>query len=319
MKKLLKKNAGTAEIVGTVLFLVILFFFFSNVFLWHNQVTREMDQIVAEKTNSAVRMEITTVPGPLVAGDEQPYPIGYRDAQGLHEMLVKGGFSLIVNYTFHTAMDTPENKTLIADLRLRVHASFTEVGSTEPCFVQILDYNQNAWVNTGLMVTSGYIWSNATISAPNNYIDGVGNVTIRIVDASTLLGYNDTQSSGTLNVNRTEICVDLVALEVTNLGGSDTILSRIWIVNAIQTQGVQADHVFADLNGTAPNDILVAGGSARMIMLSNETQLTPEGSISVTDNAGILTVNYAPPNGQTVLFRVLTTLGNTAACSCSFP
>jgi hypothetical protein len=120
-------------------------------------------------------------------------------------------------------------------------------------------------------------------------------------------------------VDHTEVCADSVAFEVTNLGGSDTILSRILIVNATQTQDVQDDHMFADLNGTTSNDVLVAGGSTRMIMLSNETQLTSEGSISVTDNAGILTVNYAPPAGQTVIFRVLTTLGNTAACSYSFP
>jgi hypothetical protein len=319
LKKLLRNRSGTAEIVGTVLFLVILFFFFSNVFLWHNQVAREMDQVVADKTNSAVRMETTAVPGPHVAGDEQPGMVGLRDYQGLHEVLLNGRFSLIVNYTFHTTMDMSEKKTLIADLRLSVHASFTKENSTEPCFVQVLDCNQNAWVDTGLMVTNGYRWSNATLFTPNNYIDGEGNVTIRILDASTELGYNDTQSSGILNVDYAEVCADSVALEVSDLGGSDTILSRIWIVTATQTQGVQANHVFADLNGTAPNDILVAGGSTRTIMLSNETQLTPEGSISVTDNAGILTVKYAPPAGQTVMFRVLTTLGNTAACSYSFP
>lgn len=318
MKKLLRNRSGTAEIVGTVLFLVILFFFFSNVFLWHNQVTREMDQVVADKTNSPVRIETTTVTGTPVAGDEQPDTIGQRDYQGLHEVLLNGRFSLIVNYTFHTTMDTPENRTLVADLRLSVHASFTKESSTEPCFVQVLDCNQNAWVDTGLIVTNGYRWSNATLSAPRNYIDGEGNVIIRILDASTELGYNDTQFSGILKMDYAEVCADLVALEVTNLGGSDTILSRIWIISATQTHDVQADHMFADLNGTAPNDILVAGGSARTIMLSNETQLTPEGSISVTDNAGTLTVNYALPAGQTVIFRVLTTLGNTAACSVDF-
>ena len=55
--KLLKNKKATAEIVGTALFLVILFFFFTNVFLWHDRETREMDQVTADKMNSAVRIE----------------------------------------------------------------------------------------------------------------------------------------------------------------------------------------------------------------------------------------------------------------------
>lgn len=53
-----RDKKGTAEIVGTTLFLVILFFFFSNVFLWHDQTTRMMDQLIADKMNSAVRLEV---------------------------------------------------------------------------------------------------------------------------------------------------------------------------------------------------------------------------------------------------------------------
>jgi hypothetical protein len=316
MKKLLKNRSGTAEIVGTVLFLVILFFFFSNIFLWHNQVTREMDQVVADKTNSVVRIDTTVVPGTPVTGDPQ-IEFGGSDYQGLREVLLNDRFSLIVNYTFPTTIDTPQQRRLIADLRLSLHARFEDV-FTEPCFVQILDYNQNAWMDTGLMVMNEFRWSNATLSLPSNYIDEGGSVKIRIVDASTQLGYpNDTQS-GILTIDHAEVCADSIALEVTNLGGSDTTLSRIWIVNATQTANAQTDHVYADLNGTAPSDTLVAGGSMRTIMLSNQTKLASEGSILVTDNSGNFTLNYAPPAGQ-VIFRVLTTLGNTAACSYNFP
>ena len=53
----MKNKKGASEIVGTALFLVILFFFFSNVFLWHDQVTRDMDQVLSDKMNSAVKVE----------------------------------------------------------------------------------------------------------------------------------------------------------------------------------------------------------------------------------------------------------------------
>jgi hypothetical protein len=56
-KKFLKSKKGAAEIVGTMMFLVILFFFFSNVFLWHNLVEREIGQVEANKMNSAVTIE----------------------------------------------------------------------------------------------------------------------------------------------------------------------------------------------------------------------------------------------------------------------
>ncbi|NIM45036.1 MAG: hypothetical protein GTO54_05295, partial [Nitrososphaeria archaeon] len=56
-KNVWKNRKGTAEIVGTVLFLVILLFFFGNVFLWNNQVTSEINQVVWRKTNSPMKIE----------------------------------------------------------------------------------------------------------------------------------------------------------------------------------------------------------------------------------------------------------------------
>ena len=44
---------------------MILFFFFSNVFLFHNRVSREMDQVIADKMNSAVLLETTSGSGNL--------------------------------------------------------------------------------------------------------------------------------------------------------------------------------------------------------------------------------------------------------------
>jgi hypothetical protein len=60
LRRFLKDEKGASEIVGTALFLVILFFFFSNVFLWHNQIASQMDQVVADRMNSGIRMDVSS-------------------------------------------------------------------------------------------------------------------------------------------------------------------------------------------------------------------------------------------------------------------
>jgi hypothetical protein len=59
MKKLWNNQRGTAEIVGTVLFLVILLFFFSNVFLWYNNVSSQMNLVMSDKLNALVSLDST--------------------------------------------------------------------------------------------------------------------------------------------------------------------------------------------------------------------------------------------------------------------
>ncbi|WGM90564.1 MAG: hypothetical protein NUK63_05430 [Candidatus Bathyarchaeum tardum] len=65
VKKLQKKlsmfkncRKGTAEVVGTVLFLVIVFFVFTNIYLWHDTATREMNTIHFEKMNSPLSVRL---------------------------------------------------------------------------------------------------------------------------------------------------------------------------------------------------------------------------------------------------------------------
>jgi len=61
LSRLLRSRSGTAEIVGTVMFLVILLLFFSNVFLWHDQATRDMDAVILDRVNSHVSIEILSM------------------------------------------------------------------------------------------------------------------------------------------------------------------------------------------------------------------------------------------------------------------
>jgi hypothetical protein len=53
-KKLLRNRKGTAEIVGTVLFLIIMMFFFTNVYLFRDIAVQERDNFMTQKMNSPI-------------------------------------------------------------------------------------------------------------------------------------------------------------------------------------------------------------------------------------------------------------------------
>jgi hypothetical protein len=53
-KRLLKNRKGTAEVVGSVMFIIILLFFFTNVYLWHDAATKQMDELQFQKINSPI-------------------------------------------------------------------------------------------------------------------------------------------------------------------------------------------------------------------------------------------------------------------------
>lgn len=56
MKRLLMNKKGTAEIIGSIMFIVILLFFFTNVYLWHDAATKEMNDLQVRKINSGMSM-----------------------------------------------------------------------------------------------------------------------------------------------------------------------------------------------------------------------------------------------------------------------
>jgi hypothetical protein len=57
MKRLIKNRKGTAEVIGTLLFIVILLFFFTNVYLWHDAATKDANQLFLKKINSTFKIE----------------------------------------------------------------------------------------------------------------------------------------------------------------------------------------------------------------------------------------------------------------------
>ena len=45
LKKLLNNKKGTAEVIGSVMFIVILLFFFTSVYLWHDAAVKDMNDL----------------------------------------------------------------------------------------------------------------------------------------------------------------------------------------------------------------------------------------------------------------------------------
>jgi hypothetical protein len=60
LKNFLKNRKGTAEVIGSVMFIVILLFFFTNVYLWHDAATKEMNDLYVEKINSPITLEVVS-------------------------------------------------------------------------------------------------------------------------------------------------------------------------------------------------------------------------------------------------------------------
>ena len=61
IKRLLKNKKGTAEVIGSVLFIVIVLFFFTNVYLWHDAATKEMNDLYVQKLNSPIVASVSQI------------------------------------------------------------------------------------------------------------------------------------------------------------------------------------------------------------------------------------------------------------------
>lgn len=59
IKRFLKNKNGTAEVIGSVLFIIILLFFFTNVYLWHDAATKEMNDMYVQKLNSPIAITVS--------------------------------------------------------------------------------------------------------------------------------------------------------------------------------------------------------------------------------------------------------------------
>ena len=58
IRRLLKNKKGTAEVIGSVLFIIILLYFFTNVYLWHDAATKDMNDLYVQKINSPITISV---------------------------------------------------------------------------------------------------------------------------------------------------------------------------------------------------------------------------------------------------------------------
>jgi hypothetical protein len=56
LKRFLVNRKGTAEVIGTVLFIIILLFAFSNIYLWHDTQVKTMNTLLSDKLNSQIQV-----------------------------------------------------------------------------------------------------------------------------------------------------------------------------------------------------------------------------------------------------------------------
>jgi hypothetical protein len=59
MLRVIRNKKGTAEVIGTIMFIVILMFFFTNVYLWHDAASKQMDNMYVEKMNTQITVSLT--------------------------------------------------------------------------------------------------------------------------------------------------------------------------------------------------------------------------------------------------------------------
>lgn len=69
MKRLIKNRKGTAEVIGTIMFVVILLFFFTNVYLWHDAATKDANELYLKKMSSSFSIEQINGNGFVVTAD----------------------------------------------------------------------------------------------------------------------------------------------------------------------------------------------------------------------------------------------------------
>lgn len=63
MKKFSHNRNGTAEVIGSIMFIVILLFFFTNVYLWHDAATKEMDDLHVDRMNARMELSYNIISG----------------------------------------------------------------------------------------------------------------------------------------------------------------------------------------------------------------------------------------------------------------
>ena len=342
IKKLSQTRRGVATIIGSILSIVILLFFFSNVFLWYNGVSSQMSLVMTEKLNSQIELTTTVLEGnSTYCGDDDPVFGGYDvfpydqygenldpgmsnktrnkpdgNSQRLRETkdFLSLYLALKATYSFNvTVMEVNKSSALTFGF----YGKYLDSNDpTETCKAYLLNYEmtkilgKNTYEDTGITITPIESWYNTTISNPKRFVSSSGVVNVAYM--SRLKPYNQTipiESRGTLYIDSQTVALSPVGLKVRALGSRDVRLLRLWVIRE-SINDHKSDHNSIDFEQELRREIWVTGGSSMTIkFVENKPSNLSDGIIQL--NLLNSPIGYSPVLGE-VHFRVLTDLGNTA-------
>jgi hypothetical protein len=358
LKKLLRNKKGTAEIVGTALFLVILLFFFSNVFLFHNRVSREMDQVVADRTNSAVLLQSISASGNPVPCVGDPIFGGFGSQQknvyNPPPFQQNNGppYGMFVgSYTSTTIQDNVTQ--VLSETGKMVDAPSGTPWDGKQINQDYMCLNATYGFNVGILKVEDLRLMRAiTFSFYGYSSDAEGEaVDVQLYDVQKkafentglkILNSNDWYNVTVPNperyVNLTNGIVKVNYLSDTNGFYYDEMsYGTLYIDFQCISVGPLALSV-SDLGGkdlrleqlwiteaNTDNHMNISLSKVPSILGNPvEVWIAAGSSIDIVFGSAVsfdnetLTINYKPPSGR-VNFKVLTNLGNTATSTCNFP
>jgi hypothetical protein len=139
--RLLRNRKGTAEVIGSVLFIIILLFFFTNVYLWHDAATKEMNDMYAQKLNSPIAI---TVSNPQT----NQYTLNITNKGGVDATLswvwINEKSPSGAPDVFHTSLNTIVNVVVEAGGSKLVTISYAPQNSGDPLLFKVVTTTGNS-------------------------------------------------------------------------------------------------------------------------------------------------------------------------------